>query len=746
MADDLIPPQIQNGGAGSVQVGGVRAPDYRQLQEPEQIDVRMIDRDADGVIASAHQRAAALAGAFKDFDNVVQGVTTPLLRQAGARAGAAAGMAGNPQPKTGLASITEYGSAYDAAAHVTYTNEVQQHAAQTLDQIEQDSPGNPIAFQTRAQAVMDAAVKQAPPIYAPEVQQMYALRIQAGVTRLRGQAIEGAKTDALDSYLSTVDSRINTAVQTASALPEDQQTAVMAKLSADNQAQLAALVKAGAISQGKADLLAEKFSNSAQDAVHKNYTTNIVNHMMDIARSGDVDASNRALHQYVTDPSNADEDKQRVTTEYLAQFDKFTQAQSRLHANDIAGVGQLLAQGKYGQDVEPTIHGLYKQGALSPELLHSLLDQSMRNQVEAIKKSSSSQMVDAVIHGEAPKLDPADKEQVKAADTYFQTHVQLSGVPPLSDVWTAGVSNFARATNIVPPTALSQIRIGLLNPATAAQAAASAERIRSANPALDPYDKDPHSAAYANEINQNLKAGMPAQQAVQLAQQTVNRPEAERKIIEKNYSAITKQDPQGNAKALASALDAAIPHSLFGHAPAAPVALQAEYDRLVGTYYGLTSNINTARDLAAKQVRTTWSVTQMNGAPELVKYAPERLGVPADVIRNDVASSARAAGYTGDPAQIHLTPNAYTDSTNGRVWTLTHIGPDGAPDVLLDKDNRPLLYHVPLGQDFAKARQALIDQKIAAARAQRDRDRANAAEPSPVEQQLSQMYLHGQVK
>ena len=83
----------------------------------------------------------------------------------------------------------------------------------------------------------------------------------------------------------------------------------------------------------------------------------------------------------------------------------------------------------------------------------------------------------------------------------------------------------------------------------------------------------------------------------------------------------------------------------------------------------MTGDINTARTLAAKQVQTTWGISQANGAPELVKYPPERLGVSPDLIRSDVASSVKAAGYQGDPSQVHLTPNANTDASGGRIWT-----------------------------------------------------------------------------
>src|SRR5665213_245026 len=180
----------------------------------------------------------------------------------------------------------------------------------------------------------------------------------------------------------------------------------------------------------------------------------------------------------------------------------------------------------------------------------------MRNQVDAIKDDSSNQLLDEALHG-GQKLDPANADVRKAADTYFRTHVAIAGVAPLSDPWVVGATAFAKQTNIIPPSVTSQIRIGLLSgdPKMAAQAAAAAERIRAANPQIDPYSNDPRTAAIANEINANLHAGMPAQTAYQMATQKVDQPEAQRKIIGQNYTQILRQDPNANNKSLQSALD-----------------------------------------------------------------------------------------------------------------------------------------------------------------------------------------------
>lgn len=743
-ADDLTPRAIEGQGPAGQ---GFRpyGEDYRQTQRPE-LGIDPYRLPGSGMAAQAE----ALQRVFKEFEGIGGNVFNTAEKKLGAEAGAISGAAGHPQPYTGLAAITAYGSAYDAAAHVSYINGTNAQLEDKLTEIEQDSPGDPVAFQTRAKGVVDAILKEAPEIYKPELQTMAALRMHAGLTRTRAQAIEDAKSSAVASYTDTVESRIDAALKTASTLPPDQQGALVQRTIAENRGQLDALVKARAITAEKASEMQAKFEAATTKAVHEQYTSNIVDHFMSYARGGDVDAADKALHGYLADPANSAEDKTAVTKAYIAEVDNFHQAQARLHANDIAAVGQALVgnekhPGAYGRGIESRIHQLYKIGALSPEGLHSLLDQSMRNQVQSIKDDSANELLDAALHG-GTKLDPTDHAVIKAADKYFQTHTEASSAAPLSDAWITAAAGFARQTNIIPPSVMSQIRIGLISgdPVGAARAAAAGERIRAANPQIDPWANDPKAAAIANSITTNLHAGMAPTAAYQLAVQQADIPPAQKEIVRQNYAQAVRANPGGNLKALQGALDSEAP-GWFAHAPPAPVPMQAEFNQLTSTYYTLNGgNLDAARKLAAKQVQTTWGVSHMNGTPELVKWAPERLGVTPEQIRADVASSVQATGYSGDPAQVHLVPNAETDASAGRVWGLVHTDPTtGLSDVILNSRNQPVVYHVPAPPDFAKAQQARFDERLAQARQLRADQRKNTEDRIQGEEELANQYLSG---
>ena len=147
-----------------------------------------------------------------------------------------------------------------------------------------------------------------------------------------------------------------------------------------------------------------------------------------------------------------------------------------------------------------------------------------------------------------------------------------------------------------------------------------------------------------------------------MAVAAVDIPEGQRKIRDQHY-VVDAKTGNGNQAALASALNSQ-DGGIFTHAPKAPVAMQAAYEGLTRQFYDRTGDIAKARQLAGEQLRKTWVVTHVNGAPEYQQY-----GIPDNqvgAVRADVAASVKDAGYTGDPSQIHLTPNAQTTASGGR--------------------------------------------------------------------------------
>lgn len=711
--------------------------DYRDIQAPA-TSLSPKDLPDDGA-AGVHNQ---LANAFKDFAGKSQDVADTLFTKQGAQDGAKAGAMGDGGQKTGLGGITPYGLAYNRAATITYTNGVQTAIETQIGAAETDHAADPTTFSAVAQAARDAAVKAAPPEIQPHIAQMYNARIAAGFNRVYAQADAQTKNDAFASYTSTVDSRITAALQTSANLPDDQAAAVTQRTIDDNKAQLDGLVQSRALTPEHAAILQKKFAERYDQLIDGQHIATRVNDLMTLAR-GNVETGDAALAKLQSDPSLSQDDKDAIRAQYQKDRDAWTWQQSRTHSGDLANLAGRLAQGDFGSDVIGTAHDLYKQGAMTPEQLSSHVAENYRNQAKAIDDSADIALVQQALNG-GHGLDPKNKDQANAASKWWDANVAQANETPGSDAYNAHLVSFYKATNVVPQSAQSWLRIGLLSgdPSQAALAAATSKRLQDANPTAAPYENDPKLSVLSTLINDNLATGMPVVQAYQYARAQTDQTPEQKKLIEQTYGKQKYADT--NLDALRSTLKTSpqiSPHWYSGLPAEPPISMQAEYEQLVRQNFGYSQNIDTARAVAGKQILQQWGATRMNGTPELVKYPPENAGISPAIIRQDVATSAAGAGYTGDPTQIRLVPIPDTNRTQGRVWGLEHVAPDGTHDVLLDSKNRPLQYALPGGQDFAKAKAAIVAAGLDDARRQARAERESAADAIKGEQQLAEFYL-----
>jgi len=739
MADnDLIPPQIVNGGAGPAPTTGrVNAPDYRQLQNPAEVDVRGIDRAASAAGDEGARHAAALENVFRQFEGTAVDALHGMAIHNGQVAGGQAGLDPNFKPKTGLQAVTAYGQSYNAAAHQTYITSSQLSLEKQLTDIEGQNQGNPDGFQNAASAAVQGSLKNMDPLYVPEMTNWAQSRIQAGVNRQSQQKAEDVRNTALATYQSSQPDLITGALHTAAALPGVAGEQVISKLIGDDQDKLNALVASRTITPEQAVAMHAKMVDSTHQQMSGQKIDISLQPVIQAMRT-DVEAADKLIVR--DDPNLTPEENQVRRQEFEKDRAQWVQTQSRARVDDLNAAHTALAAGSYGAGIEGQIRQLYKQGALSEEGYFSAVAESIRNQRDALGDQASLQLVDAAVHGTGPRLDPKDPAAKAAADKYFQTHVDIAG--GVSDPqYAIGAAEFVRQTGIVPKSVQGQIRVGLLSGdvTQAARASALAAKIQRDNPDAEVFVGTPRLAAIAGMVNDNLSAGLSPIQAVTIARQTVDISPEQKKLRDQAYSQAVKKD--SNQAALQSDLQSRDGH-FWDHAPQAPVGMQAAYDGLVRQFYGETGDIAKSRELAGNQLRQTWGVGKVNGTPEYQQYPVPDSQVPT--VRADIAAGAKAAGYQGDPSALHLTSGANTTASQGRIWNVTYTDPKtGAQDVLLGKDNRPQQYTLPAPQDFAKAQAALAARNIAQAKAARDQARQNSTDIDRIEQQLADQYLTG---
>ncbi|HEX4268431.1 MAG TPA: hypothetical protein VHY36_11125 [Steroidobacteraceae bacterium] len=692
-----------------------------------------LDRAAGAEEQAANSRAKELGDAFREFEGVSSDIGDHIAAQQGAKAGAVAGMSPGYKPLSALGQITAYGKGYTAAASSTYITQAQLSLETSLSGTERDNTGDPVKFQAEAAERVQKAIAQIDPMFQPELTQWAQARIEAGVNRQADQKATDVKNTALSTYQQSVGPLTTAAIHTSMALPGPKGDAVIAKLEADDRDRLNALVASHVITPEQANTLHDNMVSGAVSQMTGARVDASLQPVLQTMRSN-VEASDKLIVQ--SDPNLSPEENATRLHEYEQERQSYVQSQTQAHVSDLGAVHQQLAGGAFGQDVEGTLHSLYQAGALSQEGLYSGMAQSLRNQKKRIGDEADMAVVDHVLHGELPgPLDPQNKQQAAAVDKYFQEHIAQSGA--VTDrQFAAGAAEIVHQTGIVPASVLSRIRIGLYsgNANRTVAAAALGAQIEGANPNANVY-RTPHTAAFARLINDNLSAGLSPTDSYNMAVRTVNIPPEQRKMRDADYSRLVRQNG-GNAQALADQL------KQEGANVAPPIAMQSDYENLTRQFYDQTADIAKARDLAGQQLRQSWGPTTVNGSPQLMKWAPPASEVPT--IRADIASSVKAAGYGGDPSTVHLVPNAETDATRGRSWSLVATNPaTGVDDVLLDKSNRPLVYHTPSGPDFAKAQAALNEQGLARAREERDGWRQAAGVAIPFEQELSQQMLSG---
>jgi hypothetical protein len=395
----------------------------------------------------------------------------------------------------------------------------------------------------------------------------------------------------------------------------------------------------------------------------------------------------------------------------------------------VTALERSISQGTPGADAELQAQQLYHRSAYSPEQYTNVLQQIDESRQRGASKAAEIASVEqAILSGQ--RLDPKDTKVVNAVDTWFTASADVNHIAPGSNEWINNAAALAQRTNILPPEAMSWARKTILSgePDLAVPAANAIRRWADAAPAAYAYFDDPQLKANAEAIDGMVRAGVPGAKAVEIARaNTYDIPEARKKALDADY---TKQKYAGsNANFLQSSMnsDDNFDREVIPNAPQAPLAMQDEYNALVRTYFDHTNgDIRRARDLAWHDLRGTYGVSTVNGAPQILKHAPELVfpGIDPAVIRSDIDASAKAAGV---PGKAILTPSSDTADTGGIVWKLTTIDGDGYVEVLLDEKNRPIKYAIPTDTaTYLKAQEDTKRAAVDAARAESARRREAA--------------------
>lgn len=700
---------------------------YRQLQSPVTLDVGSNDSGASSV-------AQQLSDSFKSFSNETLNAAGILRSQQGAREGEAAGAAGNPKPRAGLRAATSYGAAYNSAAEAAYQSKVQTDIDTTIASIEQGNEGNLAGFEASSKGFADELVKATPAEYRVRTEQTIAARIAAGATRVRGQQIAKQQNQQQADVLEGMQSRASLALKSAAVLPTEQGDAALIAAVNDNKAQLDALVNDGVIDA----TTALKWQSAFHDQLDKGILNSRIDATVDelmAASEANASKGDFQLAKIMADPTIPQDQKDAIFKGYKDRSEQLFYQRSRTHAEDSVALAKDLAAEDFGPAIEARARALYQQHAISRDEYQSAVAASTRNEMKHIEDGADVAAVDQIIQS-GGAFDPADPKIKAAVGKWFDLKTAAAGVTIGDPRWQAFAAEITKKTNIVPQTAEKWARVSMLSgdPSQAALGASFMQRIQEANKRAWDYQKDPKIAAFAEQLNANLAAGIEPTQAYKMADDNVYQvTPQQREQLTIEYRKALKDDGTSNADALQEAIS---DDSTMDVATSTP-AMRAEYENLVSQYYTMNDgNLADARKLAAEHVKTTYGVTEMNGQPQIMKYAPEAMypGLTASIINTDKIEVLKAVGYAGDPAQVSIVPTDQVGRTKGAGgWLLVHTDADGNRESILGPDNLPVAYDLPLGADYARIHAAELEARLKQAYKDREEQRrveASFADPA----------------
>jgi hypothetical protein len=168
---------------------------YRDLIRPSLVDTAIPSN-------GKAEAAQALANTFKEFEQFGQKYLAQQSAEAGRREGAEAGRTDHPGFRTGMASLTAYGNAYNDSATRSYAIKSEIAADEAATRIENESGSDPAKFRAAFGARRDEILKEAPPEARAILSEVYDKRMANGVKRLVSeqskQIREQSRTDVIE--------------------------------------------------------------------------------------------------------------------------------------------------------------------------------------------------------------------------------------------------------------------------------------------------------------------------------------------------------------------------------------------------------------------------------------------------------------------------------------------------------------------------------------------------------------------
>lgn len=723
---------------------------YRDLQRPSLVETGIVQRNAgDG--------ADRLAQAFSTFENATGEIAGKMRAAQGEQEGATAGAAGAPKFRSGIRAQTLYGQAYNNAALRSYAVRVEGDADETAARLENEAGSDPEHFRAGFGAARDALLKEADPQARALIAEAYNRRLSAGLVRIvdkralevknenRVVTKQGAQ-NAVERYArlraegdvaGAEQEKVKLEMLLAGAAKDGTYTPAEVQL-LRREAHVGMLAKeeAAAFSQelqrpgsdplayierlkqdfAGSETLSSEEENQVIDGLYAEWRQfHIINATQ---RAADVDthaasvmdayshgqeAGTSALAALTGVPESLKDDVRGKVLEALNQRRAVAREEN---VDTLVAIARAEGAGTIDDKTYVDVERMYDAGAYTPE--------QYANQLGALDAARKRKAGDVSMVAEVQKalatgtpLDPSDPDIKKALASVFD--VETKGLEEGSPEWRTTALAFAARTRTLPKQAISWAEKMRRSPDPAQVIPASqflSSLHETAPQALEGVDE--RTRAFASLVTDTAGAGTDPKEAVDLARKIVyETPKEVAEQLQAQYRA-DKLDATS-----ASTLDSYINDefdSVLSAQPTAPLEMQAAFNAQTKRYFTLTrGDINKARDLAWRDIKRNYGVSEVNGTRQMMLLPPENFGVTKEMVRADLAEFVAANpppdGSTAEDLVVvpdSLTQRAAVDFTTGltappsyKVFTRS-----GAP--LYDSKGNVQRYYLPDSKDLAE--------------------------------------------
>ncbi len=417
-------------------------------------------------------------------------------------------------------------------------------------------------------------------------------------------------------------------------------------------------------------------------------------------------------------PADMKDDVRKGVNQGVNQLREEAQQQN---VQTIAALHERIAKGEATDKDRGTVWRLYHSNAFSPMEVASALGDIDRVQMKSVETGVTQAAIADAFTNRTP-LDPTDKDVktgvVPAVSEFFMNRVK--GVDPTSQQWSNTAADIAERTGVVPEPAVNWARAYLTSgdPAKAAAAANLVAKLEERAPRAVGFAVDEKTKAMADSVNIAVRSGTDPQVAVEQARQNATLSKGDDKVLDKLWQQSNADKSQKGS--LVDRVKGDFAPGWFSKVPDVPVAMQSDYDQATKRYYDLTGgNLAQARDLAARDVKRVWGVSQVNGQREIMPYAPESMfpGLTADVVRNDLAAHLKDVGMPQGTkiSDVRLVPTDHTARTAGlEGWSVQTKDELGAFDTVRNSRGDPVNYRLPVNAlDYATVQDRVRQAQIA---------------------------------